>query len=700
MKGAPPLLIVVPLYRNAGLLSGLARSLTACADELERAAVSILLINDSPDDADLVQALARELPALRERYTVELRQNERNIGFVGSANRGFETALARGCDVLLLNSDTIVFPGALRELRAVAYLDPMIGFANPRSNNATIASLPPQRSYAGATPEQAFARFQTLSRYLPRVRYAPTAVGFCLYVKLSVLREFGLFDPLYGQGYNEENDLIMRANRCGYRAVLANKAFVYHIGEQSFALTQAPTHARDAANRAILDQRYPEYSAAVADYFHSSAYKAEALLTGLLPMPDGRRRLAIDGSNLGSYHSGTSEAGVELFRHIVREWADAFEITIFCSAEALRFHGLDRVPGLRHSASPEDGAFAAVLRFGQPFRRDTVGEFLRRAPVTLLFMLDTIALDCSYIGIEAPQLHLLWQHALGHCDAVFYNSAFTQQQFAARFDIPAHVIQVAALHSLAVAEYRARATDVPPAEPHILLIGNHYDHKFIAPTVAKLLQATSAPIAVLGTTLAPSARIKSFQSGSLQPDEIDRLYAGASVIGYPSHYEGFGLPLMHALAHQKPIVARRIPVFEEIIAGIGGNPNIHLADSTDEMVALMASGALKWTPSPPRDDAQTIGWVRSAHQLRAALDHALGQVDYRRLTARLDMAEILDPADKADLVPPSDLDIRADLAARYLRAPIRLALQIPGVTALGQLIVRSARVLRNLGRAR
>ncbi len=44
-----------------------------------------------------------------------------------------------------------------------------------------------------------------------------------MYIKWQILADLGVFDEIYGLGYNEENDLIMRANRCGYRAVIAIK---------------------------------------------------------------------------------------------------------------------------------------------------------------------------------------------------------------------------------------------------------------------------------------------------------------------------------------------------------------------------------------------------------------------------------------------------------------------------------------------
>ena len=62
----------------------------------------------------------------------------------------------------------------------------------------------------------------------------PTGVGFCLYLRRAMLDAVGLFDPAFGLGYGEENDLCLRAARAGWRNLLADNAFVVHTGGRSF----------------------------------------------------------------------------------------------------------------------------------------------------------------------------------------------------------------------------------------------------------------------------------------------------------------------------------------------------------------------------------------------------------------------------------------------------------------------------------
>ncbi len=44
-----------------------------------------------------------------------------------------------------------------------------------------------------------------------------------------------------------------------------------------------------------------------------------------------------------------------------------------------------------------------------------------------------------------------------------------------------------------------------------------------------------------------------------------RLYDSADVLAFPTRYEGFGLPLLEAMAAGCPVVASDIPVVDEIV---------------------------------------------------------------------------------------------------------------------------------------
>lgn len=151
---APPggLAIVIPFHRHERLVPPLFDALLACATELSALGAVVIVVNDSPDHAPLTAALSAACDRCAGVLPVHGLTNPHNLGFLRSANRGMEEAVAAGRDVLLLNSDTIVFPGAIAEMVRVAGCDPMIGFVSPRSNNATIASLPAAEALRHRSP--------------------------------------------------------------------------------------------------------------------------------------------------------------------------------------------------------------------------------------------------------------------------------------------------------------------------------------------------------------------------------------------------------------------------------------------------------------------------------------------------------------------------------------------------------------------
>jgi len=206
--------IIIPFHRNTDLVEPLFESLRDIREELCELACSIVVINDSPEDPEFLRVLADAIEALSASVPCHLIRNERNLGFVGSVNSAARRAVESRRDVLLLTPDTVVFPDALREIYKVACADPLVGFVSPRSNNGAIGAFPHQEEFRHLEPKESYAVFDRLCRYLPEFQFVPTAAGFCMFVKLEVLEEFGYFDEDYRLGDYQHHDLIMRANRC------------------------------------------------------------------------------------------------------------------------------------------------------------------------------------------------------------------------------------------------------------------------------------------------------------------------------------------------------------------------------------------------------------------------------------------------------------------------------------------------------
>jgi GT2 family glycosyltransferase/glycosyltransferase involved in cell wall biosynthesis len=261
----PAVDIVVPIHNAASDLRRCVESVLAHSDGDYR----MLLIDDASTDAE-VGACLRDI-ASRQLPHVAISANETNLGFTLTANRGMEMA-RREADIVLLNSDTQVTPGWLEALARCASADAAIGTITPFSNNAEICSLP---RFCQNNPWPAGRDAGLMAKALelaaaPIYPELPTGVGFCLYIRRALLDAIGGFDPVFGLGYGEENDLCLRAVGAGYRNVLCEDAFVLHLGARSFGDRRSDLVER---NLRLLLERHPRYLDLVRDFIRADPLK-------------------------------------------------------------------------------------------------------------------------------------------------------------------------------------------------------------------------------------------------------------------------------------------------------------------------------------------------------------------------------------------------------------------------------------------
>jgi GT2 family glycosyltransferase len=662
MRGAD---IIIPLYQNSCDIRYLVESILGAADDFRSLNARILLIDDSAGDEKQADALAAHLPRIEDICDVSVLVNQQSLGFARSCNRGLEVTSQNGRDAVLLHSDAVVTPGALVEMAVVSELDPMIGFVSPRSNNATICNSSYPGQYHSLGMNESARTHEQIKAYLPRITYVPTAVGFCLYIRNLMLVEFGLLDEAYGRGYSEEQDFIMRCNRRGYRTVLANHAFVYHAGTPSFS--HPHLRRQEEANRKILLRRYPEYSKAIERFLHSIEFEAQRLVLGLVPDAHGRYRMLFECSNLRALYNGAAELAKRIIARFVERHSDRYACEVSCSFQAWKFHKFDQVSGLGYAGEFQDarasGPYMAAVRLAHPFSPADLPNLASLAPITGFLMLDTIALDCQ--NLDTNDLSSLWQRTLQTSSIVGYISQFSCNQFRRRFRVPAHVIEAVTLLSTNSAEYapdmHGKSGGIRPqaSDDYLLLVGNHHEHKALQEALALLEEhENTPPLVVLGWKEDHREGLRHYRAGELPPELVSEIYAGARAILFPSHYEGFGLPMMHALAHRKPLIARNLPPAREIKERARDGANIHLFDTTAEMVSYALTD-LAWIENSPPPLAPVWSWSDAADTWQKAIDQARQGFRFDALCERL---HILSAANARDFPAANSLDLRPEVA--------------------------------------
>jgi len=251
--------VVIPVYQG---YQETRACIASVMDTVDGAWARIIIINDkSPDQqiSDYLCQLKDDSPQ------IVLLENEQNLGFVASVNRGMSFDIER--DVLLLNSDVEVAGDWLHRLRDAAYHQESVASVTPFSNNATICSFPNickdnKLMFALSLSEidaQFAAEFTVADAF-----EIPTGVGFCMYLRRDCLNQVGYFDlASYGHGYGEENDWCQRAAQIGWRNIHVANCFVYHKGGVSFGDEYRPRLAH-ALN--TLDRKFPRYHADIQRY--------------------------------------------------------------------------------------------------------------------------------------------------------------------------------------------------------------------------------------------------------------------------------------------------------------------------------------------------------------------------------------------------------------------------------------------------
>ncbi len=274
-----PVSVIIPVYRGVEITRRCIEA--AMGGVMSGDDAKLLVINDASPENDM----GNMLKSLKSRWPkhIDVLQNEKNLGFVHTVNRGIAAIPSR--DVVLLNSDVIVPRDWLARIRVEAYSRPCVGTVTPMSNNATICGFPYFLQENSSPYEMETDQIDLVFKknLMPCIE-APTGVGFCMYVRRSCLDDIGVFDAeRFGRGYGEENDFCQRALKAGWVNLITPNIYAFHEGGVSFC---SEKHELVKSALRVIDKLHPQYHADVASFCHVDPLRGARITRHLQLLPN------------------------------------------------------------------------------------------------------------------------------------------------------------------------------------------------------------------------------------------------------------------------------------------------------------------------------------------------------------------------------------------------------------------------------
>ena len=214
----------------------------------------------------------------------------------------------------------------------------------------------------------------------------------------------------------------------------------------------------------------------------------------------------------------------------------------------------------------------AWSRLGRPAAERFVGPFdvlhfsdwmypPQRAGVRSTMIHDVVPIHFpQWVQARTRRMHVAkYRHTADACDVVMVNSQFTARDVVDTLGVEAERVHVA--YPGLEAHFTTVGGRRDLGRPYILTVATLEPRKNLGALIDafELLNDPDMALAVVGASgwgIQPELdRDGIIKLGYTAPNELAALYRGASVVVYPSRYEGFGMPIVEAMACGAPVVA-------------------------------------------------------------------------------------------------------------------------------------------------
>ncbi|MFL1677414.1 glycosyltransferase [Paenibacillus thiaminolyticus] len=251
----PPALPAPPLQRKVSIViltwNGLEHT-KRCLASLEKTArhdrIEIVVFDNGSTDGTL--------PYLQSIPWIRVIEHGANIGFTAGNNLAI-TLCDPGSDILMLNNDIVAEePHWVERLQETAYSDPNIGVVGCRlRGDDGLVQHAGTYIFAETCWGQQIGGLETDIRQYASARDVQGVVFACAYVKRSILEELGGLDTDYF-AYFEDTDYCLRALERGYRVVCDGRVTLTHSQNTTTKVNQVDFSGLFEQSRIIFRDKW------------------------------------------------------------------------------------------------------------------------------------------------------------------------------------------------------------------------------------------------------------------------------------------------------------------------------------------------------------------------------------------------------------------------------------------------------------
>ncbi len=221
-----------------------------------------------------------------------------------------------------------------------------------------------------------------------------------------------------------------------------------------------------------------------------------------------------------------------------------------------------------------------------------------------------------------------WLVRLRRARMILTVSEAVRTEIISHFGVPAD--RVRAVPLAASSHFRALSPTSPAPKPFFLFVATLEPRKNVSGLIEgwrESREETNADLVIAGRNRADFTDIPAGEGihflGEVPDQQLPQLYSDALALVYPSHYEGFGLPVLEAMQCGCPVITSCDPAIMEVAGGAA----IHASSSQEIAEAMRTIAANPRLRNVLRgcglDRAAAFSWSRTARETRAVYEEVL-----------------------------------------------------------------------------